>query len=58
MFFLQIYIEFCAGGALDNIMLDLEKPLNEKQIKCVVRQMVEALEYLHNNKVHNLGTRN
>ncbi len=47
----QIYIEFCGGGALDNIMLELEKPLNEKQIKCVARQMVCALEYLHNNKV-------
>ena len=34
-------------------MLELEKPLNEKQVKCVARQMVEALEYLHNNKVMN-----
>ncbi len=47
----QIYIEFCAGGAVDNIMLELEKPLNEIQIRCVAKQMVEALQYLHNNKV-------
>ena len=41
---------------MDNIMLELEKPLNEIQIKCVARQMVEGLQYLHNNKVFLLFT--
>lgn len=40
-------IEFCAGGAVDNIMLELDKSLNEAQIKFVVCEMLEALVYLH-----------
>jgi len=42
-----MYIEFCGGGAVDSIMLELEKPLTEPQIKYIGRQMVEGLEFLH-----------
>jgi STE20-like kinase len=49
--FFQIYIEFCAGGALDKIMEELERPLNEPQIKYVCREMCEALDFLHENGV-------
>lgn len=40
-------LEFCAGGAVDCIMIDLEKPLTEPQIAYVTRNVCQALEYLH-----------
>jgi hypothetical protein len=43
----QIYIEFCGGGALDSIMMELEKPLTEPQIRCICRGMCDALGFLH-----------
>jgi len=46
-----MYIEFCSGGAVDSIMLDLERPLTEPEIRCVCKQMCEALEFLHRNLV-------
>ena len=47
----QIYIEFCGGGAVDNIMLELERGLTEAQIQCVCWEMLKAIDYLHQNKV-------
>ena len=44
-------IEFCEGGALDDIMLDLEKGLTEMQIKVVCKQMLEALDFLHSKHI-------
>ena len=46
-----MYIEFCAGGAVDSIMLELDRPLSEPEIRCICRQMCEALEFLHRNLV-------
>lgn len=48
---LWILIEFCAGGAVDAIMLELERPLTEPQIRVVCKQTLEALAYLHETKV-------
>ncbi|XP_030635688.1 STE20-like kinase b isoform X2 [Chanos chanos] len=48
---LWILIEFCAGGAVDAVMLELERPLTEPQIRVVCRQTLEALIYLHENKI-------
>ncbi|KAL0964463.1 hypothetical protein UPYG_G00324180 [Umbra pygmaea] len=48
---LWILIEFCAGGAVDAVMLELERPLTESQIRVVCRQTLEALAYLHDIKV-------
>uniref|UniRef100_A0A8C6TS13 non-specific serine/threonine protein kinase n=1 Tax=Neogobius melanostomus TaxID=47308 RepID=A0A8C6TS13_9GOBI len=48
---LWILIEFCAGGAVDAIMLELERPLTEPQIRMVCKQTLEALLYLHENKI-------
>lgn len=48
---LWMFIEFCGGGALDTIMLDLEKPLTEKQIRFVCHEMCQALDFLHNAKI-------
>ena len=46
-----MYIEFCGGGAVDSIMQDLEKPLTEPQIRCICREMLAALEFLHSRYV-------
>uniref|UniRef100_A0A8C9VDH2 non-specific serine/threonine protein kinase n=1 Tax=Scleropages formosus TaxID=113540 RepID=A0A8C9VDH2_SCLFO len=48
---LWILIEFCAGGAVDAVMLELERPLTEPQIRVVCKQTLEALLYLHEHKI-------
>ncbi|XP_054709305.1 serine/threonine-protein kinase 10-like [Uloborus diversus] len=48
---LWMLIEFCEGGALDSIMMDLEKPLTEPQIRYVCREMLIGLQFLHSMKV-------
>ncbi|KAA0717945.1 STE20-like serine/threonine-protein kinase [Triplophysa tibetana] len=48
---LWILIEFCAGGAVDAVMLELERALTEPQIRVVCKQTLDALTYLHENKV-------
>lgn len=44
-------IEYCNGGALDSIMVELEKPLTEPQIAYVCKHMTEGLSFLHKNKI-------
>lgn len=44
-------IEFCGGGAIDSIMMDLEKPLRESQIRHLCRQICCGLSFLHKNRV-------
>lgn len=44
-------IEFCEGGALDSIMLELDKPLTEPQIKYVCLHTCLALDFLHSKKI-------
>ncbi|XP_076003986.1 STE20-like serine/threonine-protein kinase [Genypterus blacodes] len=48
---LWILIEFCGGGAVDAVMLELERPLTEPQIRVVCKQTLQALIYLHDNKI-------
>ncbi|XP_024085041.1 serine/threonine-protein kinase 10 isoform X2 [Cimex lectularius] len=48
---LWMLIEYCDGGALDSIMVELEKPLTEPQIAYVCQQMCQGLSFLHHNKV-------
>ncbi|XP_072883198.1 STE20-like serine/threonine-protein kinase isoform X1 [Hemitrygon akajei] len=48
---LWILIEFCAGGAVDAVMLELERPLTEPQIRVICKHTLEALNYLHDIKV-------
>ncbi|XP_052772331.1 serine/threonine-protein kinase 10-like isoform X2 [Mya arenaria] len=48
---LWMYIEFCGGGAVDSIMVDLEKPLKEKQIRYICREMCEGLAFVHGQHV-------
>lgn len=49
--FTQLLLEYCDGGALDTIMVELEHPLQEAQIAYVAAQLCIALCYLHDNKV-------
>ncbi|XP_048021391.1 serine/threonine-protein kinase 10 isoform X2 [Megalobrama amblycephala] len=48
---LSIMIEFCAGGAVDATMLELDRGLQEPQIRVICKQMLEALVYLHSMKI-------
>ena len=44
-------LEFCDGGAVDSIMVELDRGLKEPQIAYITRGMVEGLQYLHQHKV-------
>lgn len=44
-------IEYCDGGALDLIMLELDRALIEEQISYVCKYMCEGLSFLHKCKV-------
>ncbi|CAL4065683.1 unnamed protein product, partial [Meganyctiphanes norvegica] len=48
---LWMYLEYCDGGAMDSIMVDLDRPLSEKQIAYVTKNLCNALVYIHENKV-------
>ncbi|XP_017783976.1 PREDICTED: serine/threonine-protein kinase 10 isoform X2 [Nicrophorus vespilloides] len=48
---LWMLIEYCDGGALDSIMTELEKPLNELQIAYVCQNMCKGLEFLHRSHI-------
>ncbi|KAG8240410.1 hypothetical protein J437_LFUL003124 [Ladona fulva] len=48
---LWMLIEYCDGGALDSIMVELEKPLTELQIAYVCQHMCNGLDFLHKSKV-------
>ena len=48
---LQMLLEFCDGGAVDSIMVELDRGLKEPQIAYITRGMVEGLQYLHQHKV-------
>ncbi|KAH7731987.1 Protein GCK-4 [Aphelenchoides avenae] len=44
---ISMMLEYCGGGAVDGIMIELEKPLNEPQIAYITKYVCRALEYLH-----------
>ena len=46
-----MFIEYCEGGAVDSIMVNLEKPLTEPQIQYICQEMCDALQFLHNRCV-------
>uniref|UniRef100_A0A915K1L4 Protein kinase domain-containing protein n=1 Tax=Romanomermis culicivorax TaxID=13658 RepID=A0A915K1L4_ROMCU len=41
---LLLFLEYCEAGALDSIMIELEKPLNEPQIRYVCHELCDALK--------------
>ena len=42
-----MFLEFCDGGALDSILVDLQKGLTEAQIAYVTHQICVGLGHLH-----------
>ncbi|KAM8972363.1 STE20-like serine/threonine-protein kinase [Pelodytes ibericus] len=48
---LWILLEFCAGGALDGVMLELGHGLTESQIRVVCLHTLLGLQYLHSHKI-------
>ena len=46
-----MFIEYCEGGAVDSIMLNLDKPLTEPQIQYICKEMCDALQFLHSHYV-------
>ncbi|XP_069799559.1 STE20-like serine/threonine-protein kinase [Dendropsophus ebraccatus] len=48
---LWIVMEFCAGGALDGVMLELGHGLTEGQIRVVCYQTLCGLQHLHSHKI-------
>ena len=44
---LYIFLEYCMNGAVDHIMTTLEHGLDEKQIRFIGYEVLEALDYLH-----------
>ncbi|XP_073478164.1 uncharacterized protein [Aquarana catesbeiana] len=48
---LWIMVEFCAGGALDAVMIELGHGLSENQIRVVCLQTLQGLQYLHSHKI-------
>eukprot|EP00117_Sycon_ciliatum_P009942 scpid22636/ scgid12036/ Serine/threonine-protein kinase 10 len=48
---LWMLLEFCPGGAMDDIMLELDRGLTEKQIKVAARHLFEALIELRSKRI-------
>ncbi|XP_018327866.1 serine/threonine-protein kinase 10 isoform X2 [Agrilus planipennis] len=48
---LWMLIEYCDGGAVDSIMTELEKPLNEPQITYVCQNICKGLQFLHKSHI-------
>ncbi|KAA0192326.1 hypothetical protein HAZT_HAZT004430, partial [Hyalella azteca] len=48
---LWMYLEFCDGGAVDSIMVDLDRPLTEEQISYITHHLLQALDYVHRHRV-------
>jgi serine/threonine protein kinase len=44
---LYIFLEYCTYGAVDHIITTLEHGLDEKQIRFIGYEVLEALDYLH-----------
>lgn len=44
-------IEYCDGGAVDSIMVELAKALTEPQIAYICQHMAKGLAFLHKSKV-------
>ncbi|VDO07235.1 unnamed protein product [Rodentolepis nana] len=46
-----MYLEYCGGGAVDDIMRNLDKPLTEPQIKFISREVISGLTFLHQHLI-------
>eukprot|EP00037_Helgoeca_nana_P008021 m.71860 g.71860 ORF g.71860 m.71860 type:complete len:854 (-) comp18673_c0_seq1:219-2780(-) len=48
---LWLVIELCEGGALDDVLIELERGFDEAQIRAAGNQMLEGLAHLHDSWV-------
>ncbi|EGD78488.1 STE/STE20/SLK protein kinase [Salpingoeca rosetta] len=48
---LWIVMELCEGGALDDALIELERGLEEAQIRVITRQLLLAIAHLHGSTV-------
>eukprot|EP00035_Acanthoeca_spectabilis_P034487 m.29399 g.29399 ORF g.29399 m.29399 type:complete len:842 (-) comp6682_c0_seq1:165-2690(-) len=48
---LWVVIELCEGGALDDVLIELERGFDESQIRAAGNQMLEGLAHLHDSWV-------
>ena len=54
---LQIVMECCEGGAINDIMMAIRSPLNEAQAKEVIAHVLLALLHCHDNRIiHRVST--
>ena len=47
---LYIFLEYCPHGAVDRLMMVLEHGLEEKQIRFIAGELLQALDYLHRER--------
>ena len=47
----QLLLEFCGGGAVDNIIVELGHALKEDQIRYIAYYVCDALKWLHSQNV-------
>ena len=47
---LYIFLEFCTFGAVDHLISVLEHGLDEKQIRFIANELLQALDYLHRER--------
>lgn len=48
---LSVMLEYCSGGAVDQIMIELDKALTESQIAAILKQVCTGLAFLHSKFV-------
>lgn len=44
---LWMILDYCAGGAFDDVYLERDAGLTEAEIKCVANQVAKSLSYIH-----------
>lgn len=47
----SIFMEYCSGGSVKDVMRELDKNMNHEQIVVIVRDVLEGLDYLDNKKL-------
>ncbi|VDN55923.1 unnamed protein product [Dracunculus medinensis] len=48
---ITLLLEFCGGGAIDTIMIELSRGLTEVQIQYVMKEILKAICFLHEKNV-------
>uniref|UniRef100_A0A158Q818 Protein kinase domain-containing protein n=1 Tax=Elaeophora elaphi TaxID=1147741 RepID=A0A158Q818_9BILA len=48
---ITLLLEYCGGGAVDSIMMELSRHLTEQQIHYIMKEILKALDFLHGKNV-------